>query len=128
MAGGWSVVAAQAPAELEVSLEAPDGLTVGDRAEVIAILRLRPANDLPVLVTPSAEGTAVEVVRGRLLRADASEDDAATGTLRFAVPIVAKGPGTAVLRVRAMGWACDRRCRQSTGETTVTVRVRPEMD
>lgn len=127
VACGWSAAAAQAPAGLEVSLEAPDGLIVGDRAAVIAHVRLQPANDLPLLVTPSAEGPAVEVVRGRLLRADAEGDASAPGALRFAVPVVAKSPGTAVLRVRAMGWVCDHRCRQAIGESTITVRVRARL-
>ncbi len=111
---------AQAPG-LSVQLEGPDELALGDRAEIVARVRLEPPNDLPLLVTPSGEGPAVEVVRGRLLRADA--DDPAAETLRFRIPIVARSAGTSVIRVRALGWACAERCRQASGEASATLRV-----
>jgi len=115
-----SSVHAQAPG-MRVTLEPPEGLTEGDRAEVVAVVELDPPNDLPLLVTPTSEGTAVEVVRGRLLRADAEDPGALP--LRFRVPIVARGSGTAVLRVRASGWICAERCRAATGAASVALRV-----
>lgn len=111
---------AQAPG-VTVALEPPGELTEGDRAEVVAAVTIDPPNDLPLLVTPSSEGAAVEVVRGRLLRADAEDPDARP--LRFRIPIVARGSGTAVLRVRAAGWVCEERCREATGEASVALRV-----
>ncbi len=105
----------------ELVIEPPASLTVGDRASVIAVVRITPPGDRPVLVTPSSEGTAVEVVRGRLLRGDADDPDAEE--LRFSIPIVARAPGTAVLRVHVSGWACDERCRPVEADTEVVMRV-----
>jgi hypothetical protein len=117
---------AQAPGGVEVTLEAPHALVAGDRAEVVAVVRIEPANDLPLLVTPRSEGAAVEVVRGRLLRADAEDPTAVP--LRFRLPIVARGAGTSVFRVRVSGWACDRRCAQVTGDASAVLRVERERD
>lgn len=114
---------AQAPAEIAVTLEIPDALTVGDRAEVIATVRVEPPNDLPLLVTPWGEGPAVDVVRGRLLRADADAPEASP--LRFRIPIVARRSGTAVVRVRVTGWVCVERCRQGVAEASAVLRVSP---
>jgi hypothetical protein len=118
--------AAQAPAA-EIALDPPASLRVGDRAAVVAEVRIRPAGTQPLLLTPSTEGTAVEVVRGRLLRSDAEDRDA--DVLRFRIPIVARTPGTGVLRVAVSGWACAERCRRVTAEASVVLRVqRAEID
>ena len=53
---------------IAIELRAPP-LHAGDRAELIA--RVRGAGVHPLLLTPRSEGTAIEVVRGRLLRAEA---------------------------------------------------------
>lgn len=111
---------AQAPG-IHVALEPPSELIEGDRTEVMAVVVVDPPNDIPLLVTPNSEGAAVEVVRGRLLRADAIDPEAEP--LRFRIPIVARSAGTAVLRVRATGWVCDRRCRPASGEASVALRV-----
>ncbi|HBQ16337.1 MAG TPA: hypothetical protein DEF51_36150, partial [Myxococcales bacterium] len=105
-AASW-VGASSACAQLDVSLSDPGALTVGDRAEIVA--RVSGAGAHPVMLTPSAEGTALEVVRGRLLRADARDPDASELELR--IPIVARSAGTSVLRVRVAGYACEARCR-----------------
>ncbi len=85
---------------------------------------------LPVIVTPTEEGTAVEVVRGRLVRADAEDPDAET--LRFRIPLVARESGTGVVRVHVNTFECDERdeCRALEGESALTLRVepRPEPD
>jgi len=118
---------AQAPA-LEVRLTPPAALHVGDRAEVLADVTITPAGDAPLIITPASEGAAVEVVRGRLLRADA-EDPSAT-PLRFHVPIVARAAGAAVLRVHALGYACPApsprvrpRCRPLESTASLVLRV-----
>ncbi len=79
----------------------------------------------PLLVTPSSEGTALEVVRGRLLRAEAQDPRAEV--LEFQVPVVARGPGTAVVRVRAAGYACEARCRPVHAEASLIVHVAPAL-
>jgi len=89
--------------------------------EVLAQVRIEPPSDAPLLLTPEAEGAAVEVVRGRMLRGDA--DDPEAHPLRFRIPIVARGAGTAVLRVRVSTWACAERCRSLKGETSTVLRV-----
>lgn len=118
---GAAPLAAQAPAGITLVLEPPASLVEGDGAEVIVVARISPPNDLPLLVTPRSEGSAVSVVRGRLLRADAASPEAAD--LQFRVPIVAHSAGTSVLRVRAAGWICAERCRQAIAEESVVLRV-----
>jgi hypothetical protein len=108
---------------LSITLSAPDRITEGDRAALRVGVRLTPQNDLPMLVTPSSEGTAIEVVRGRLLRTDA--DDAGNGVLQFRVPVVARSTGTAIVRVRVVAYACDTLCREVRGERALTLRVHP---
>jgi hypothetical protein len=114
---------AQPAPALTVTLSPPERLAVGDRAEVIATVSLTPRSEGPILVTPISEGAAVEVVRGRLSRSDA--EDPAASPLRFRIPIVARGPGTAVLRVQALGYACrpSRRCRALETSSSVVLRV-----
>ncbi|MBX3269037.1 MAG: hypothetical protein KF729_02180 [Sandaracinaceae bacterium] len=104
---------------LQVELEAPPALRRGDRTEIV--VRVRGAGEHPVLVTPSSEGTAIEVVRGRLMRADAA--DARAEVLELRVPIVARDAGTAVVRVRVAGYACAARCRAVRAEASLVVEV-----
>jgi hypothetical protein len=120
--------AAQDAARAELTIEPPEQLTVGDRASVIALVTIIPEGDRPILLTPTSEGTAVEVVRGRLLRTDAEDDSARV--LRFSIPILAATPGTSVLRVHVSGWACEERCRPVETDAEVVLRVarRPVAD
>jgi len=111
---------AQESESVRVTLSPPARLVAQSAAEVIAEVEV-PAGGRPVLLTPTSEGTAVEVVRGRLLRADA--DEVRPNVLRFRIPIVAHAPGTAVLRVRVLAYACDRRCRAVEGDSVVVLRV-----
>lgn len=112
------------PAAIEVALEPPPRLSVGDRAEVIALVRTGERAGAPMLLTPSSEGSAVEVVRGRLMRGDA--DPSEGDVLRFRVPIVARTAGTAVVRVRVDGFACEaQRCLPLVVESSVALEVLP---
>lgn len=123
LAAACAVVAGVARARetpLEVRLAPPERIAVGDRARVVVDVRVRPDGGHPVMVTPRSEGAAVEVVRGRLLRADASASD---GALRFEVPIVARGAGTSVLRVRVLAYVCERACRAVETEASAVLRV-----
>ena len=108
-------------AGLRVEIEPPTDLHQGDRAE--AVVRVYGAGEHPLLLTPRSEGMAVEVVRGRLLRADARDPSATVLELR--VPLVARAVGTAVLRVHAAGYACEARCRLVEVEASAPVRVAP---
>jgi hypothetical protein len=106
---------------LRLELTAPEVLSAGDRATITASLFIPGGREAPVLLTPTVEGTAVEVVRGRLTRADA--EHAADG-LRFAIPIAAHMEGIAVLRVRAQTFACTPGCHAAEAEARLTLRVR----
>jgi len=112
--------ASPAASGVSVTLSAPDRLIAGTTAMVVAEVHV-PPSDSPLLLTPTTEGTAVEVVRGRLLRADAERS--ANGTLRFRIPIIAKSAGTSVLRVRVMTYACARRCRAEEADAFLVLRV-----
>lgn len=117
-----SLVSSSAAAqELTVELRAPEALHAGDRAEIVVLVR--GAGTQPLLVTPNSEGTALEVVRGRLLRAEAVDPQAEV--LEFHIPVVAHGPGAAVVRVEAAGYACARRCRAVRAEGSLVLHVLP---
>lgn len=116
-----SPASAQSGPTLRVEIEAPEALREGDRRAVIA--RVHGAGAHPLLLTPRSEGTAVEVVRGRLLRAEAR--DPAADVLEFRVPVVARSSGTAVLRVEAAGYTCERRCRLVRAEASLVLNVAP---
>lgn len=109
-----------AGAQIEVEIEAPDVIGQGQRAQILA--RVRGAGEHPVLVTPRSEGTAIEVVRGRLLRAEARDPEAEV--LEFRLPIIARGAGTSVLRVEVRGYACEARCRAVRAEASAVLTVR----
>ena len=113
---------ADADDPLQITLEPPERLVEGRRSTIAAVVHVAP--DVPVLITPSEEGTALFVVRGRLFRADA--EDPAASPLRFRIPIVARQPGTAVVRVRVSSFECEGDdCRPVRGEASVTLRVEP---
>jgi hypothetical protein len=106
-----------------IELEPPEQLQQGDRTQVVATAHLPPDTQSPLLVTPSSEGTAFDVVRGRLLRSDAEEPEQRR-TLRFKVPIVARSSGTSVIRVRLLAYVCSHRCRAVRAEASEVLRVR----
>ena len=106
----------------ELRLEAPGELRVGARMTVPVLLDWEHSAELPVLISAHAEGRALEVVKGRLLRADAV---APTGRpLRFELPVAAVAPGTAVLNVSALAYRCSVRCEAVRLETAQQVLVR----
>jgi hypothetical protein len=110
------VVGAQPRAELG----APAELKAGDRASIE--LRVWAPPELPLMATPRSEGAAVEVVRGRLLRADAEDPEASP--LVFRIPIVAREPGPARVTVTIDTYACEGNdCRRVRNEAEVELRV-----
>lgn len=114
-------VQAEAPAP-RLTLSAPAEITVGERRVVELALDLPEGPAAPLLLTPAALGEAVEVVRGRLLRSDARQDGDPT-RLRFELPIVARAPGTAVVRVHVATYQCARSCIAVSAEARATLRV-----
>ena len=110
-------------AGLLVLLDSPDTLQLGDRTSVAVTVDL-PANvrsDTPLLLTPSVDGAALEVVRGRLFRADATV--LGPTRLGFQVPVVAQREGAAILRVEVSTYACSGRCRAISASAHKTLRV-----
>lgn len=111
--------AAQQAPPMSVELVLPGAVHVGDRLEVTA--RITGAGEHPLLLTPRSEGTAVEVVRGRLMRSDARDPSAEV--LEMGVPIVARAVGAAVVRVEVSGYRCDPRCRLVEASAQVVLEV-----
>ena len=103
-------------------LEGPPELIAGQRAMVVAEVDVAP--ELPLLVTPRSEGTALDVVRGRLTRGDALDSD--TRPLQFRIPVVARTAGTAILRVHLTTFRCDDHdeCVPVEAEASLTLRIR----
>jgi hypothetical protein len=120
--GDWRTAHAEEaapPAALRIVV--PDGLTPGSPALIDVFVRLPPGPEQPVLITPSSEGEAVRVTRGRLLRADAMR--AEHNELRFQVPVAVLGAGTAVLHVALLTYRCAQRCEAVRLQESRTVQV-----
>ena len=100
------VARAEAP-PVSLRIEDPDLLGIGATTHADVFVRVPDASQ-PLLLTPSIEGEAVRVVRGRLLRADAHP--APDGELRFEVPLVVRSAGSAVLRVDVLTYRCAPKC------------------
>jgi hypothetical protein len=101
-----------------------ESLPLSAHTSIPVIVELAPpsAADHPLLLTPHIEGNAVELVRGRLLRADGKLDDATH--LRFELPVVARSEGTAILRVDLMTYLCDPVCRRVSASDSRVLHVR----
>ncbi len=122
---GQSSEAARAPA-VGIVLHPPKDLRAGDRRQLLVDVTVRPRQGHPLLFTPSSEGTAIEIVRGRLLRSDADDPEAAV--LRFRVPMIAHHAGTSIVRVHVLGYVCKSTCRSVEAEGSLVVRVRPSIE
>lgn len=121
--GAGSLMAEAQGTALTVRIEAPREMHPGDHAEIVALVHAEDAARGPLLVTPTIDGAAVEVVRGRLFRFEA--DDPTSDPLRFRVPVLARSVGTAVLSVRVDGHACEGpRCTPVDAEATAQIDVR----
>jgi hypothetical protein len=110
-----------ARADVALEIEEPAALHVGDHLTLTVTLRPPPDASPPLLITPSSEGEALEVVRGRFLRADARDPNASP--LVFDLPVVAARPGRSVIRVRAQGFRCDQSCEPFTFDAQRTLLV-----
>jgi hypothetical protein len=116
-------------ATVEVVLEAPSSpLHTGQPSEIVAHVRLRGGARGPFMLTPTSDGPAVEVVRGRLLSIDADvlEDTEGSTHARLRIPVLARAIGTTVLRARIAAYGCERaRCRPIAGEGSLVLEVLP---
>ena len=96
----------QGPGQLEVVL------TLGD-SEV-----------QPLLLTVASEGAAIQVVRGRFLRADGRAEQGTRGArLRFVVPVVVRAQGSAIVRADLLTYRCQTSCRALRASTRRTLEV-----
>lgn len=119
----WSAPLSAAEGTASVSIRGEELLTRDAHASIpVEVLLPAGSADWPLTLTPRVEGTALELVRGRFLRADAKVVD--TTHLRFDVPVVARAQGTAILRVELMTYACDPECRAVTVQDSRVIRVR----
>lgn len=109
---------------LTISIEPPARVALGDRGQIVVLVIAGPSAARPLLVTPTSEGAAIEIVQGRFTRADAQDPD--DEVLRFEVPFVARTAGTSVVRVRVDGFTCDEaRCQALALEQARAVEVLP---
>lgn len=115
-------VSAAAEPSLELAIADPGVLRVGERRSIELTVRVTPDSGAPLVITPVSEGTAVEVVRGRLFRSDAADPEA--DELRLQVPVAVRAEGTSVLRVNALGYICTPRCRAVRASTSAVLSVR----
>jgi hypothetical protein len=113
-------------AAVRVELAGERTLRAGTHASIEVVVRMPAGNDSPLMLTPSVEGEAVEVVRGRLTRPDAKPVEGDPTRLRFEVPIRARSEGTAILRVDVMTYVCARKCERVLLRASEVVRVRAE--
>jgi hypothetical protein len=119
--GCAALARAQEPA-VRVQIEGEDTLTRAAHLGVPVIVQLPAAADAPLSLAPRIEGSAVEVVRGRLLRSDAKPIDATH--LRFEVPVIARSEGTAILRVDVSTYVCEPRCVAVSASDSRVLHVR----
>jgi len=97
-------------------------LLVGAAASLYVELFLPDDAAPSLLLTSDAEGAAVDVVQGRLMRGDAKAQQG--GPLVFRVPIVARGEGQSVVRVRVDAYRCAPRCTPLRIDARAVVEVR----
>lgn len=114
-------VAALEPQPL-LRVDAPPELHVGARVSIPVSVRVPPGDTTPVLLSATASGRAIDVVKGRLLRADAI--DPRETPLRFELPVIAATAGVALLRVSVLTYRCNFRCEAVRTESTLQVLVR----
>ena len=103
---------------LTLELTSPGELHVGDRTSLL--LRVTPAGDEPLLVTPTSSGQALSVARGRLFARDGRREG---DTLVLPVPIIAERPGHGSVRVGVEILRCDETCAWEHAETEIELLV-----
>lgn len=112
-------VATAQPAALHLELLAPEVIRPGDRVSLRLIVT--PAGDEAMLITPTSEGAAVVVARGRLQRRDGTVDGE---RLVVQVPIIAQDAGHALVRVHVETYLCEgERCRAIEADAELALDV-----
>jgi len=111
---------AQPTEDASLTFATPAPLTTDQRAE-LSLELTPPPGGRAWMITLRSEGTAVEVVRGRLLATDAV--DANARPLELRVPIVARSPGVGIVHAELSGWRCAESCEAVSLEASVTLHV-----
>ena len=106
---------------LRIALVAPSEVHAGEFLEIVARVHVERGPAAPVMLSARAEGTAIEVVRGRFLRGDAAQEG--DGTLVFRIPVTARGTGDGLVDVRVRSYACEERCVAVEARQTVALHV-----
>jgi hypothetical protein len=109
------------PDSVALQIGAPPRLVVGSVAAIEVTVWIADTDQEPLLLTPSVEGEAVRVVRGRLLRDDAVRGD--RSTLVFALPLSARRPGAALLRIALLTYRCESTCREVRADASRMLEV-----
>jgi hypothetical protein len=112
---------AQGSAALRLGPAPP--LLPGTTARIEVFVKTVPGSELPLMLTPRIEGGAVELARGRMLRADGQATP--EGELRFELPLQVRKPGTAILRVEVVTHVCELRCTPLTLRAHTILQVPP---
>jgi hypothetical protein len=108
------------PAHPQLTIEVAEALALGPtRLEVV--VDPGDSREQPLMLDVASEGEAVQVVRGRFLRADAQREP--SGRLRFAVPILVRAQGTAHVRAELRTYRCAPDCREvrSSAQRVLTI-------
>jgi hypothetical protein len=106
---------------LAIRIEAPASLIVGTVATIAVFVSLERAPAQPLLLTLASEGAPLRVLRGRMLRGDATRTP--SGELRFEVPVSLLEEGTAVLRADLLTYRCAPRCSPVRASASQILRV-----
>jgi hypothetical protein len=114
---------AQASSGLVLQLRSEAPLHVGSHATVELTVYAKPAARHALLITLNSEGPAIEPVRSRWLASDASE--ITDEFLKFRVPLWVRSEGTAVLRIDAQAYQCERTCAALKADAAETLTVLP---
>lgn len=107
------------PSALHLELHAPEVIRPGDRVSLRLVVT--PAGEEAMLITPTSEGAAIVVARGRLQRGDGQVDG---DDLVVQLPIIARDAGHALVRVHVQTYHCEgERCRAVEAEAEIALDV-----
>jgi hypothetical protein len=105
-----------------VTITSERTLFVGEASSLSIKVALPSDAAQPLLLTVHAEGSALDVVRGRMSRESART--LPSSALSFAVPVIGRVPGTAVVRAHARFFRCTDTCRAQEAAAVLAVEVR----
>lgn len=113
--------------QVTLTLEAPAReLRANEPFEVVATIRFGPGTRGPFLLTPTSDGPAVEILRGRFSGIDAEPAAEGAREVTLRMPMFASVAGDTVLRAHVDAFACEAgRCRAARAEASRAITVLP---